>query len=275
MAGNSPWRKTALLQCASLALLLPQIAHADDATSTDNSTWVVTLGANAEYGPSYPGSNHRDFSYMPSFDYRRLGDAEEYSPPDDGVGVDLISFGNFSVGPVIGFRDSRSPSDDKRLDGLRRIHWDVDAGISATFWIEPNRLRLHGELRHAISNGSGLIADLGVDYFQPLTEQLVVSAGLRASLANDTYMQSYFGINATDAARNGTLSKFDADAGLKSVGLVVSASFAITPEWTLEVYDRFDRLTGDASKSPITSDLGSRNQNIIGISLTKAFNITF
>lgn len=278
MAGSSignRWQQGTLFPCAFLAFLAPHVVHAEDAAPASKPTWIVTLGADVEYGPSYPGSRHRDFSYMPSFDYHRFGQTEEYSPPDDSFGIDLINIGNLSVGPVINLRDGRSPSDDRRLEGLRRIHWGVDAGVSATYWIMPDRLRAHGELRQAISNGSGLVADLGLDVFQPLTERLVVSAGARASLANGAYMQRYFGVSAADSARNGSLPSFNADAGLKSVGLVFSASYAITPDWTFEMYDRFDRLTGDASRSPITSDIGSRNQNIIGISLTKSFNVHF
>jgi outer membrane scaffolding protein for murein synthesis (MipA/OmpV family) len=278
MAGiitSRQWRKNGFLPYAILAVLLPQGASAEDADSKAASTWVVTLGASVEQGPDYPGASHHGLSYTPSFDIRRLSDPDEYSPPDDNISLDVVNLGNFSAGPVIGFRDSRSPSDDRRLAGLQRINWDVDAGLAARYWIVPDRARAHVELRQAVSNDSGFVADLGLDYFHPLSEDLVISAGVRASLANGAYMQRYFGVSAADAARNGTVASFDADPGLKSVGFVVSASYAITPEWTAQVYDRFDRLTGDAANSPITSTFGNPNQNVIGISLSKSFNINF
>jgi len=88
-------------------------------------------------------------------------------------------------------------------------------------------------------------------------------------------MREYFGISSSEALQNGALSSFDAKGGLKSVGFTVSAAYDVTPTITLQIYDRFDRLTGDAADSPITSKLGSENQNVIGISLAKAFSVSF
>jgi len=88
-------------------------------------------------------------------------------------------------------------------------------------------------------------------------------------------MRKYFSISSSEAAQNGVLPAFDATGGLKSVGLTVSASYDVTPTLSLQLYDRLDRLTGDGADSPITSKLGDANQNIIGISLNKAFSVGF
>jgi hypothetical protein len=41
---------------------------------SDNQ-WIITPGGSVEYGPSYEGSKHLSFNGMPSFDFRRLGEA--------------------------------------------------------------------------------------------------------------------------------------------------------------------------------------------------------
>ncbi|MGV1768475.1 MipA/OmpV family protein, partial [Rhizobium rhizogenes] len=40
-------------------------------------------------------------------------------------------------------------------------------------------------------------------------------------------------------------------------------------------YEKYNRLVGDAADSPITSQFGSPNQNIIGFTLNRTFNIDF
>jgi outer membrane scaffolding protein for murein synthesis (MipA/OmpV family) len=247
----------------------------DDLTRSGSGNWIVTLGANVEYGPKYPGAKHSGFTAMPSFDFRRFDEPDEPSAPDDNIDYSLVDIGRFEAGPVLGFRDNRSPSDDDRLQGIHAVHWGIDAGVFAQYWAIPNQLRFRTEIRQAVSNGSGLVADLGADWFQPLGDKWQFSAGSRASFGNGAYMRKYFGISATEAVQNGALPAFDTGSGLKSVGVTVSASYDVTPTWTLQLYDRFDRLVGDAADSPITSKLGNKNQNVVGISLSKAFSVNF
>lgn len=263
---------------SGLSFTAPLAQAADNsAVSGDNTspTWIVTLGASVEYGPKFPGSKHDGFSAMPSFDFRRFNEPNENSAPDDNLDYGLVDIGGFEAGPVLGFRDSRSQSDDDRLQGIHSVHWGVDAGLFAQYWAIPNQLRFRTEIRQAVSNGSGLVVDLGADWFQPFGEKWLLSAGPRASFGNGAYMRKYFGISAQEAAQNGRLPAFDAGSGFKSIGFTVSAAYQVTPTWTLQLYDRFDRLTGDAADSPITSKLGDKNQNVIGISLSKAFNVSF
>jgi outer membrane scaffolding protein for murein synthesis (MipA/OmpV family) len=56
---------------------------------------------------------------------------------------------------------------------------------------------------------------------------------------------------------------------------MVSASYQFTDTMSLQVYDRFDRLVGDAADSPIVTEIGSANQNTIGIVLSRSFEISF
>ncbi|ANP89705.1 hypothetical protein BA011_28645 (plasmid) [Rhizobium leguminosarum] len=258
---------------------MASLAEATDVGTTSNlgetGTWIMTLGAGIEYGPKFPGSKHHGFSAMPSFDIRRFDEPDENSAPDDNIDYGLIDVGGFEAGPVLGFRDSRSHSDDDGLKGIHSVHWGVDAGVFAQYWAIPNRLRFRSEIRQAVSDGSGLVVDVGADWFKPLGEKWLFSAGPRASFGNGAYMRKYFGISSTEASQNGALPTFDAKSGLKSIGFTASAAYDVTPTWTLQLYDRFDRPTGDAADSPITSKLGAKNQNVIGISLSKAFSVNF
>ncbi len=256
--------------------LAAPVAEAADRPAPDGSSrWIVTLGASVEYGPTFPGSKRGGFSAMPSFDIRRFDEPDEKGAPDDNIDYGLFDLGEVEIGPVLGFRDSRSQSDDGKLKGIHAVDWGVDAGLFAQYWAIPDRLRLRTEIRQAVSNGSGLVVDVGADWFQPVADRWLLSVGPRASFGNDTYMRKYFGVSESEASRNGSLPAFSAGGGLKSVGLTAAASYDLTPTLTFQVYDRFDRLTGDAADSPIASKIGSRNENIVGISLSKAFSVSF
>ncbi len=84
-------------------------------------------------------------------------------------------------------------------------------------------------------------------------------------------MQDRFGISPAAAARSG-LAAFDADAGFGSVGMTLAVSYALSPSWTVTLYDTYGRLVGDAAESPIVTTIGSRNQNVLGVSLEYTFD---
>ena len=206
---------------------------------------------------------------------RRFGEGSEYSAPDDSFDYPLIEWRGFELGPVGGYRGSRSASDDSALEGLHDIDWSVEAGIFAQYWLVPNRLRLRVEGRQALHENYGFVADFFADVFQPIGSRIVLSAGPRLSLGDTSYMRNNFGITPEEAAANGSLPPFELGGGLKSVGFMVSADYQFTDTMSLQVYDRYDRLVGDAADSPIVKDIGSANQNKIGITLRRSFELRF
>lgn len=249
-------------------------ASSQDAKSS-KSQWIITLGGSIEYGPSYEGSKHLSFSGMPSFDFRRLGEAPEYSAPDDNIDYGLFDVGGVEIGPVVGLRGGRSAFDDSELQGLHSVQWNLDAGVFAQYWPIEDRLRVRAETRQALWGGDGLLADLYLDWFQPVGDRWLLSAGPRLSLANGTYMRNNFAVSAEEAANSGRVEAFDANGGLKSIGFTVAATYTLSPAWSVQIYDKYSRLVGDAADSPITSRLGSADQNVIGITLNRSFQIGF
>ncbi|WP_429922781.1 MipA/OmpV family protein [Agrobacterium vitis] len=267
-------RAAVIAGCLSGLLFSSHNSHAADTSADTDSRWTVTLGGAVELAPSYPGSKQYTFGVIPSFDIRRFGEPEENSAPDDNLDYTVFSGHGFEVGPVVGFRDSRS-SKSTNLDGLKNIEFDIDAGVFVQYWIKPDVWRVRSEIRQALSNGSGLVVDIGSDWFQPLSEKWLLSAGPRATFGDTSYMNKYFGVSTAEASRNGRINAFDASAGIKSVGFTVSATYTISPDMSVQLYNRFERLVGDAADSPVTSELGTRNQNTIGIAFNKSFDISF
>ncbi len=263
------------LLAAFIVGMFPASSRADDTPKSSAETWVVTLGATVEYGPSYEGSKHYTFGALPSFDIHRLGEAQEYSAPDDNFDYQLFDLGGVEIGPVVGLRDDRFDINDLHLQSQRRVRWNFDAGGFAQYWLMDNRLRFRTEIRQSLRGGDGLVGDFALDWFQPLGDKWLLSAGPRLSMANSVYMRTNFGISESEAARHGHINAFDAGAGVKSVGFTVAATYTISPEWSVQVYGKYNRLVGDAADSPITSRFGSPDQNIIGFTLNRTFNVKF
>lgn len=88
-------------------------------------------------------------------------------------------------------------------------------------------------------------------------------------------MQNNFGISPLEAQNNGHLDAFDPTGGFKSVGLVVGATYQLSDTTSLQIYNKFDRLFGDAASSPIVTNIGSANQNTVGIVLSRSFQVGF
>ncbi|MGO7522709.1 MipA/OmpV family protein, partial [Rhizobium brockwellii] len=78
-------------------------------------------------------------------------------------------------------------------------------------------------------------------------DKLLLSAGPRLSLANTVYMRSNFGISESEGARRAHVGAFNAEAGVKSVGFTVAATYTFSPEWSVQVYEKYNRLVGDAA----------------------------
>jgi outer membrane scaffolding protein for murein synthesis (MipA/OmpV family) len=248
-----------------------------DTTAADAKTpgWILTIGGGPEYGPAFEGASSHSFTFVPSFDLRRAGEKADYSAPDDNIDYSLFTLGGVEFGPVVGIRSGRSQSDTSgALTNVHTIDWSVDAGGYMQYWPIEDQLRLRLEARQGLRKNDGFVTDLAADWFQPFGDDLVISAGPRASFADTTYMRNSFGISATESASSG-LSSFNPSTDFKSVGFVVGVTYQISDTTSLQLYNKFDRLVGDAANSPIVRDAGSPNQNTVGIVLTRSFGINF
>ena len=61
--------------------------------------------------------------------------------------------------------------------------------------------------------------------------------------------------------------------GIHAVAAASGLSYQFNPRFGLFGYARYERLVGDAAKSPIVRDLGSRNQLSGGLGLSYTFNV--
>jgi len=172
--------------------------------------------------------------------------------------------------PSFGFVGERSADDDRDLTGTRDVDWALELGLGAGYRTE--NWRAFAELRQGINGHTGQVGQLGFDGIFYPTQRLEVSVGPRAGFAFGDYMDTYFGVTASEAAASGgTLSQFNADSGFTSLGLSARASYDINDRARFHLQGGYDRLIGDAADSPIAK-VGDENQFYIGAGVSYRFS---
>lgn len=165
-----------------------------------------------------------------------------------GIGLRAYERGPFELRVNVGYDLGRSEDDSDDLRGLG----DIDAAATiggraslnygpATFFVSVDKM---------IGGSDGLVGQAGVEITQPVTETIILGAGASATFADKSYMEAYFGIDASQAARSG-YKTYKAGAGVKSIDLSVSATYLINDNWTLRGEQKLGILVGDAADSPV------------------------
>jgi outer membrane protein len=134
-------------------------------------------------------------------------------------------------------------------------------------------LRTRAEARQGIGGHHGMVFDISADGVAPVTEKLTLSAGPRVSLATAAALRPYFGVDAVQAAASG-LPVYQPQGGVRAIGFGVQARQQWTPQWATNAFVEYDRLVGDAARSPILSRNGSANQVTVGLGLSYAFDVS-
>jgi outer membrane protein len=270
-------RRAAMAGCVAAALSIPMAAPAADSGKRGDvppspwNDWTVTIGAEGRFEPSFQGSKNQRLRPYPVGGIRRFGTPERFSGTRDGIGVGLFEDSNFRIGTVGQFKAPRRESDDAALRGLGDVPWAVEVGLFAEYWWVP-WLRTRGELRQGFHGHHGLVADIALDAVAPVGAQLTLSAGPRVTFATSRALGPYFSIDAAQSAASG-LPVFAADGGVRSVGLGTKARYQWTPQWATHAFVEFERLTGDAERSPLVTQRGSADQLTIGLGATRSFDI--
>jgi len=244
----------------------------------------VQIGLFSAYTPVFLGSNDYQLIAAPNIQVRY---DRAFFSVQDGLGYDLIRSGGWSAGPTIGFRPGRRENGNSTftiagdnsdaLLGLGNIKATAEAGGYVGY--QSGNFAAKLDVRQALSGGQGLIATLGLVYVAaiPLSsasnaQPIRIAIGPRLSVVDDKYNQTYFGVTADQAARSG-LRQYDADGGLLSAGMGLSADIPFTERVSGAVLISYERLTGDAARAPLVEDRGSRNQATVGFGLTYKFGL--
>ena len=215
----------------------------------------VTVGAQSLVTPKFEGSKTYVFSALPVFQLSPIGFGTGGASRLDFRSLDEISFSviraeGLEIGPSLGYRKSREESNSPRLAGLGDVDGGLVAGGFARYNFGPMYVRA-GFTQQVTGSDTGYLVRLAAGARHALTPQLTIRGVTTLEFASEDHMQTYFGVTPAQSLRSG-LAAFDAGAGLKSVGAMLSTEYAVTENWKLLASAGYTRYLNDAASSPIT-----------------------
>lgn len=246
----------------------PASAQAFDSVQLNHAAPVTdggTVGLVAASAPEYLGSDERKAITLPMFSYQWANGW--FAGMDNGVGY------NFSKNPALqyGLRLTadlgRRSGDIAALRGMGDVDAKPELGGFATY-AAAEGLALTGSVRWGSGqNSNGTVVDLGVGYSVALAAQWRLGSKLGVTLADSQHMQSYFGVDAQQAARSG-YAAYRPEAGLRDARLGLSLTYLINPRTFVTAAVSGSALNDGAKNSPIAR---SSNANAAVLALTYAF----
>jgi outer membrane protein len=254
-----------LLACAA-ALLASNPAQAEEGESKD---FRVRVGLGGQLQPEFKGSDDTELAPLWDLDIARGTNPFRFEAPDDSFGIALISEEGFSAGPAANIESSRKNSDVGAPVG--KVPTTIEAGAFAEL-MASDSVRFRAELLKGIGGHEGFVGAVGGDYISRDGDRYVFSVGPRLLFSNGRYQRAYFGVDAEAAVATG-LPAYRPDGGVHAVALTSGLSHQFNPRFGMFGFARYERLVGDAGKSPIIREFGSRNQLSGGLGLSYTFTI--
>ena len=249
-----------------LAALLPAWSAA---WAQDSEDIRVRVGLGAQLRPKFVGAD--DSSLAPLFHVNFARGTKEFSfgAPDDSPSIALLSKGGFSFGPAGNIEGRRRDSDLSAPVGS--VPRTFEAGAFAQYQVGDS-FRVRAELLKGINGHEGLVGTIGADKIWRDGDRYVFSIGPRVLFSDGRYERAYFGVTPAASLASG-LPAYRPGGGVHGVAVASGATYALNSRWALFGYARYERLVGDAAKSPIIRQLGSRNQLSGGVGLNYTFTL--
>jgi outer membrane scaffolding protein for murein synthesis (MipA/OmpV family) len=252
---------------AGVAMCVVALGSAHAQPAADKDGWQVRLGVLGAAMPDYEGSDEYRVKPMPdieiTYDNTIFLDRR-------GLGANLIQSGPLTAGVTVGYDGGRKEKRNSALRGLGNVGDTAVAGAFANYQI--GRWVLNADVNtDLLGDGhDGTTIDLGFSYVMTPSDRLMIVVGPSVTWASDNYMQSYFGINASQATRSGRAA-YQAEAGFKDAGLMAFGSYSLTENWSLTGLAGYSRLLGDAADSPLVDGDGSADQFFGGLGISYNF----
>ena len=254
--------KLLLLACAAVLLASP-------ARAQDSDDYRVRVGLGAQLRPQFKGADDREVAPLVDVDIARGADPFRFEAPDDSFAIALVSGKGFAAGPAANLESSRKESDVGAPVG--KVPATFEAGAFAEF-LPTENFRLRSELRKGIGGHGGVVGSVGGDYIVRDADRYVLSIGPRLLFSDGRYQRSFFGVDPAAAAAS-RLPLYRPGGGIHAAALTSGLSYQFNPRFGLFGFARYERLVGDAARSPIVRQLGSRNQMSAGAGLSYTFTV--
>lgn len=206
-----------------------------------------SLGAVAISMPKYVGSDERRLAVYPTFDAQWKNGV--FLSAVSGLGYNFSKDASFQYGLRLTVETGRDESRSSKLAGLGDINSTLEPGGFFNYYINPNYALLSSVRYGSGVDHNGVQLSVGGRATSLLNTQHRLSALFSANWASSSYMQSYFGVNATQSAASG-YTPYTASAGLTDIKIGANWHWTLDNNWSLTTGASIKHLMGDAANSP-------------------------
>lgn len=243
------------------------------------SGWTIAIGGGALLSPNYLGDDAYSLAAVP---YIRVTNGERFvASIQEGVKYSIINGKRFRAGPraSVEFGRQEDGGGAFRIAGERTSDLvglgDIDTSLSIGGFAELDfgNFTASANLGKAVTGHKGLSGEITVNYNGRIRREgppIIYTFGPRINFADDKYQNRLFGINPTQSNASG-LTEFQASGGVVSYGAAMTVIVPITDNVATTLIGSYTRLTGDAARSPLVRERGSRDQGFLGLVMTYSF----
>lgn len=242
--------------------------------------WTITVGVAPVFGMAWAGSKDAALSIFP--DLRVNYNDTLFLSVQDGLGWNAVNHDGWKAGPIVRTRFGRNDDDGGSpfliaggSDALRGMG-DVGIAGEAGGFVEKRlgakkQWRLRAEVRQGFGGHEGVVGDVLAQY-SGREGRLIYAVGPRATFASGDFMQTYYGVDAAQAARTG-LAVSRLDGGLVSYGLGGSLIRPLSAKRAAAVFAGVDRVGGEPAGSSLIRERGQRTQFSVGLGYSYRFGL--
>lgn len=235
------------------ALLVPSTAvqaqtESEPSASGRQGGGFVGLGVRA--APRYQGADESKTRGIPAFSYQWSNGL--FAGGSDGLlGYQHKATEHLQLGAALGMDEGRAASGSRDLTGMGDVTSRATLNLHAKLALSSQL-----EISAAAQMGSGIdakggLVQLGASYGISLTSAIRVRLHVKATWANDDYMQDYFGVNVRQSADTG-YKAYTPGASLRDITLGVGVQHPLNGQWMLFGGLNHTTLSDAASASPLT-----------------------
>jgi MipA family protein len=224
-----------------------------------------SVGAAAIAGYAYPGSDQHTTWLVPVLDYQWANGW--FAGVTNGVGYNFSASPELQYGVRVTADIGRKESSTSALHGMGDVDPRAEGGAFFNYRLAQG-IFLTSSLRYGSgSHAKGLVADLGAAYLTEIRPRWHLAAGAGLTLANAHHMQSFFGVDSSQATASG-YAVHTVGGGARDVHANLALAYAIDDRTSVALALSASSLLGDAKTSPLARQ---RTTTTEGLAFTYAF----
>lgn len=200
--------------------------------------------------PKYQGSDQTQIKGVPILEYHWANGIFVGGENDTLIGFQCTTPSNVQYGTALGVDEGRKESHSSALAGMGNVSTKAVL-VSFVKAAITDQFSLNASVHIGSGNDNkGALLKLGAAYVIPLGSSAQLSFNAGATLANDSYMENYFGVSASQASTS-RYHIYNLSSGLRDASVGVRLSYQIDQDWSVLAGVSSTSLASAAKDSPL------------------------